>query len=234
MKTILICLHNPSDFYPLVQDSAPVLLPVYDRPYLQVVLEQLGQAGLRDILLVHNHPEISRFLQESLDFRDIQTQFLHEATFDPVTILQSQQSFWKGSPFVYYDAMHMLLGSDMVASLKKAHENESPFCFCYPAPPHERRSDFYVQSREKNLYLMHKPFGQDVYAVCSVMGFGADFGDRLETFGKNVDLCDILLSYQREGDLTIHALNPEHTFWKPLQNPNDLLTAGQWMRTFGF
>ncbi len=123
MKGIILAGGRATRLYPVTKGVCKQLLPVYDKPMIYYPLSVLMLAGIRDILIISNPNDISRFKNLLGNGQNLGIKFSYAAQHEPKGIADA---LIIGEDFSKNDTISLILGDnifyghDMTEHLREA------------------------------------------------------------------------------------------------------------------
>lgn len=161
MKGIILAGGNGTRLYPITKGICKQLLPVYDKPMIYYPLSVLMLAGIKDILIIHNPQDRSKFESLFGNGSDFGINLSYEVQQNPEGIAQA---LIIAKDFIQDDSVCLILGDNIFygtgfsAILKKASKlNDGAIIFAYPVNDPWRFGIANLDKQGKVIKLEEKP-----------------------------------------------------------------------------
>ena len=206
MKGIILAGGKGTRLYPITKTTTKSLLPIYNKPMIYYPLSTLMLAGIRDILIISNPEDKSKFKQLLGDGSKFGIKLSYEVQVEPKGIAEA---FIIGENFIGNDDVCLILGDNVFygkdlpkilkETTKKIESDSFSTIFGYSVKDPERYGVIEFNEDQKVISIEEKPDNpKSNYAAVGLY------------FYKNyvVDLAKKLTPSDR-GELEITDLNAE-------------------------
>tara|TARA_B100000427_G_scaffold319573_1_gene317951 strand:- start:220 stop:1089 length:870 start_codon:yes stop_codon:yes gene_type:complete len=206
MKGIILAGGKGTRLYPITKTTTKSLLPIYNKPMIYYPLSTLMLAGIRDILIISNPEDKSKFKQLLGDGSKFGIKLSYEVQVEPKGIAEA---FIIGENFIDNDDVCLILGDNVFygkdlpkilkETTKKIESDSFSTIFGYSVKDPERYGVIEFNEDQKVISIEEKPDNpKSNYAAVGLY------------FYKNyvVDLAKKLTPSDR-GELEITDLNAE-------------------------
>ena len=216
MKGIILAGGKATRLYPVTKGVCKQLLPVYDKPMIYYPLSVLMLAGIRDILIISNPNDISRFKGLLGNGQDLGIKFYYLIQEEPKGIAES---LIIGQEYIGKERVCLILGDnifyghDLTELLKDASMlREGAIVFGYYVKDPERYGVIEFDRNCNVISIEEKPKKpKSNYAVCGLYFYD----NSVVKIAKNlkpskrgeVEITDVNNAYLKQGTLKVKLLS---------------------------
>ena len=215
MKGIILAGGKATRLYPVTKVVCKQLLPVYDKPMIYYPLSVLMLAGIRDILIISNPNDISRFKDLLGNGQDLGIKFSYLIQKEPKGIAES---LIIGQEFIGKERVCLILGDnifyghDLTELLKGASRiREGAVIFGYYVKDPERYGVLEFDAQCNVVSIEEKPKRpKSNYAVCGIYFYdnrAPQIARALKPSPRGeLEITDVIREYLKERKLKVKLL----------------------------
>ena len=216
MKGIILAAGLGTRLYPLTLVTSKQLLPIYDKPMIYYPLCTLMQIGIRDILLILNECDLSRFQTLLKDGSELGIHISYAIQKKPNGIAEA---FLIGEPFIEDDHVALILGDNLFHGerlqplLKSCCSLEKGgIIFGYQVKDPERYGVVVFNAKKEVIDIIEKPTNPPSnYAVTGLYFYDADVVSIAKSLRPSkrgeLEITDVNRAYLERGDLRVHLFD---------------------------
>ena len=239
MKGIILAGGKATRLYPVTKGVCKQLLPVYDKPMIYYPLSALMLAGIRDILIISNPNDISRFKDLLGNGQDLGIKFSYLIQEEPKGIAES---LIIGQEFIGKERVCLILGDnifyghDLTELLKGASElREGAVIFGYYVKDPERYGVLEFDAQCNVVSIEEKPKRpKSNYAVCGIYFYD----NNVVKIAKNLkpskrgelEITGVIQEYLKEKKLKVKLLGRGYA-WLDTGTHDALIDASIFIKT---
>ena len=239
MKGIILAGGKATRLYPVTKGICKQLLPVYDKPMIYYPLSALMLAGIRDILIISNPNDISRFKDLLGDGRNLGIKFSYAIQEEPKGIAES---LIIGQEFIGKERVCLILGDnifyghDLTELLKEASRLETgAIAFGYYVKDPQRYGVLEFDDKCNVVSIEEKPKKpKSNYAVCGLYFYD----NNVARIAKNLkpskrgelEITDVNNEYLKRGKLKVKLLGRGYA-WLDTGTYDSLIDASIFIKT---
>jgi len=237
MKGIILAGGSGTRLYPATQVISKQLLPVFDKPMIYYPLSTLMLAGIKEILIISNPQDISRFEQLLGTGQQWGINFSYQVQLSPDGLAQA---FILGEDFIKNDSCALVLGDNIFYGhqlielvVGAANRLHGATVFAYPVTEPERYGIVEFDSSGKAVSLEEKPTKpKSKYAVTGLYFYDnlvVDFAKDIRPSKRGeLEITDLNRRYLELGTLRVENLG-RGMAWLDTGTHNSLLEASQFI-----
>jgi len=239
MKGIILAGGKATRLYPVTKGVCKQLLPVYDKPMIYYPLSVLMLAGIRDILIISNPNDISRFKDLLGDGRNLGIKFSYAIQNQPKGIAESliiAEEFIGKEKVCLILGDNIFYGSDLSELLKDASRlKEGAVVFGYYVKDPERYGVLEFDDKCNVVSIEEKPKKpKSNYAVCGIY-FYDDRAPQIARALKpsqrgELEITDVIQEYLKERKLKVKLLGRGYA-WLDTGTHDALIDASMFIKT---
>ncbi|MHB1678892.1 MAG: glucose-1-phosphate thymidylyltransferase RfbA [bacterium] len=240
MKGIILAGGSGTRLYPITLSVCKQLLPIYDKPMIYYPLSSLMFAGIKDILIISNSEDVSKFEAIFKDGSSIGLNILYKEQPYPGGLAQA---FIIGEEFIGSDDVCLILGDnifyghglpDLFNQAKKAVQNEKGGAiFTYYVEDPQRYGVIELDENGFVTSIEEKPqYPKSNYAVTGIYFYD----NSVIEIAKNIkpskrgelEITDVNNVYLKNKKLKAFQLGRGHA-WLDTGTPESLLDAAEFI-----
>ena len=239
-KGIILAGGMGTRLYPATKVVSKLLIPIFDKPVIYYPVSVLMKAGIKDILIISSHDQISQFENLLGDGSTVGIRISYEVQEQPEGIAQA---FTIGSDFIGDERVALILGDnffhggDLSKKLTKGISIQTGAVIFVARV--ENPSDFGVLETDRNgtpVSLEEKPrFPKSSNAVTGLYVYDSSVIDVVADLSKSergeYEITDVNVHYMDRGCLSVIQLDDE-TNWLDIGSQNALLAASNYVSEF--
>jgi len=239
MKGIILAGGKATRLYPVTKGVCKQLLPVYDKPMIYYPLSALMLAGIRDILIISNPNDISRFKDLLGDGRNLGIKFSYAIQEEPRGIAESliiAEEFIGKEKVCLILGDNIFYGSDLSELLKDASElKEGAVIFGYYVKDPERYGDLEFDDKCNVVSIEEKPKRpKSNYAVCGIYFYdnnAVKIAKNLKPSKRGeLEITGVIQEYLKEKKLKVKLLGRGYA-WLDTGTHDALIDASIFIKT---
>lgn len=237
MKGIILAGGTGTRLYPITLAVSKQLMPVYDKPMIYYPLSTLMEAGIKDILIITQPDDTSKFKELLGDGSKLGCSFSYATQAEPKGIAEA---FLIGADFIGDDSVALILGDNIFYgtglsdSLKSCTNPAGGIIFGYHVQDPERYGVVTFDEQGKALSIEEKPKNPTSnYAIPGIYFYD----NRVVEIAKNIDpskrgeleISDINKAYLDKGALQVNILD-RGTAWLDTGTFESLMQASLFVK----
>lgn len=238
MKGIVLAGGTGSRLFPMTLSVNKQLLPVYDKPMIYYPIATLMAAGIREILIIAGHKELT--LYESLlgDGERWGVQFKYAVQASPDGLAQAliiAEPFTQGEPSVMILGDNLFFSSNLHRILRDIDTSQhGAAVFAYRVTDPERYGVVEFDAKMQAVSIEEKPkMPKSQYAVTGLYyydGHAAEYAKTLKPSARGeLEITDLNMIYLQRGELKVNILS-RGTAWLDTGTPESLMDASDFVR----
>jgi len=239
MKGIILAGGKATRLYPITKGVCKQMLPVYDKPMIYYPLSALMLAGIRDILIISNPNDISRFKDLLGDGQDLGIKFSYLIQKEPKGIAES---LIIGQEFIGKERVCLILGDnifyghELTELLKGASRlREGAVVFGYYVKDPERYGVLEFDAQCNVVSIEEKPKRpKSNYAVCGIYFYdnnAVKIAKNLKPSKRGeLEITDVNNEYLKRGKLKVKLLGRGYA-WLDTGTHDALIDASIFIKT---
>jgi glucose-1-phosphate thymidylyltransferase len=239
VKGIILAGGKATRLYPITKGVCKQMLPVYDKPMIYYPLSVLMLAGIRDILIISNPNDISRFKDLLGNGQDLGIKFSYAIQKEPKGIAES---LIIGQEFIGKERVCLILGDnifyghELTELLKDASElREGAIVFGYYVKDPQRYGVLEFDDKRNVVSIEEKPKKpKSNYAICGLYFYD----NNVARIAKNLkpskrgelEITDVNNEYLKRGKLKVKLLGRGYA-WLDTGTYDSLIDASIFIKT---
>ena len=238
MKGIVLAGGTGSRLFPMTLSVNKQLLPVSDKPMIYYPIATLMAAGIREILIIAGHKELT--LYESLlgDGERWGVQFKYAVQASPDGLAQAliiAEPFTQGEPSVMILGDNLFFSSNLHRILRDIDTSQhGAAVFAYRVTDPERYGVVEFDAKMQAVSIEEKPkMPKSQYAVTGLYyydGHAAEYAKTLKPSARGeLEITDLNMIYLQRGELKVNILS-RGTAWLDTGTPESLMDASDFVR----
>ena len=241
MKGIILAGGKGTRLYPITKTTTKSLLPIYNKPMIYYPLSTLMLAGIRDILIISNPEDKSKFKQLLGDGSKFGIKLSYEVQVEPKGIAEA---FIIGENFIDNDDVCLILGDNVFygkdlpkilkETTKKIESDSFSTIFGYSVKDPERYGVIEFNEDQKVISIEEKPDNpKSNYAAVGLYfykNYVVDLAKKLTPSGRGeLEITDLNAEILNKNKLKVTVF--DSIFWLDTGTYDALVEASNFIKT---